>query len=579
MLRELRVHDLALLEAQDAAFGPGLNALTGATGAGKSLVLTALTLLLGGRFAKDMLRTGARAARVEGVFEIEDPEVAAAVLELCGGEPEDATAPLELLVKRRVEAGGRNRCEVQGNLVTVATLRDVGTLLVEIHGQSEHQALLDPTHQVELLDRAAGLVDRRREFGAGLERWRALRDDLEQFVVGSEQVAARIEELEALAAEIGRVEPLAGESETLRRERRLLADAERFATSIGTALGLLDGDAGGADDGASDRLGRAARELDDCAELLPELASAVEALDGALAGVDDAIRALESASGLVRTDPERLEIVDDRLAVLGTLLRRHGPTEENALEAAAAALAEADRLRDGRRDHGALAAEVDALEAQLIQAGVGLNAARRDAAGAFCEAVAAALCELGMPQTRFLVDVDDGDPGDGLDARATRLGLGGLQFVASPNPGEEPRPLARIASGGELARVALAIKSELADADRVPLLVFDEVDADVGPRMGALIGRRLARSAVGRQVLVVTHLPQVAAHAARHLKVEKHVEDGRTTTSITAVTGADREHELAEMIRGAERADEALDQARAMLAEAAEAPCIAVGRP
>jgi DNA repair protein RecN (Recombination protein N) len=558
VLRELRVRNLALLEDAHVVLGPGLNVVTGATGAGKSLLLSGLALLLGGRFSKEMLRTGTETAHVEGVFDLDD-ETARRVAALAG---DDVAPSGEVVVRRRVDASGRNRCEVDGRLVSVAELRDLGRLLCEIHGQSEHQALLESSEQTLLLDRAGGLAADRDAFALKLAASRALRERVAASRTGERERAARVESLDAVVREIRGASLRAGELAELRRERMLLADASRHAEALAAAAALLDDD-----DAAIDRVGRAAREVSATAELLDDVRAAQEALDLAQDRLAEASRRIASARDRVESDPARLEAVEERLALLTRVLRRHGPSEEEALVALAAAESELSDLRAGDGGADALETRLADAERDAIAAGVALNDRRRKAATTFAAAVRRSLADLGMAGTQFVVDVRDGDPGQDLATRATELGLGAVEFLASPNPGEDIRPLAKIASGGELARVALAVKGELGRGDRAVLLVFDEIDADVGPRLGAVIGRRLAEVARGRQALVVTHLPQVAAFADVHLRVAKRTADGRTTAHVEPLESAARELEIAEMIRGEGKGGEALDQARAMLAD------------
>jgi len=562
VLRELRVKNLALLEDAHVAFGPGLNVVTGATGAGKTLLLSALTLVLGGRFAKEMLRTGAESAEAQAIFDLDD-ETARRVAERSGGE-----IATELVVRRRVDASGKNRCEIDGRLVSVGELRDVGRLLCEIHGQSEHQALLDSAEQTILLDRAAKLTDARGQFAAKLAAWRDLAARVAALQSGERDRAARVESLSALVDEIRAAKLRVGEQEEMRRERSLLADAARHAESLAAATSLLEGDddAGSSAEGAIDRVGRAAREIAATAELLAEVRAAEEALDLAQDRLAEAARSIAAARERIESDPARLEAVEDRLAEIGRVLRRHGPTEDDALAAFAKAERELSDLADGEGGADALAKKLADAERDVLAEGAALAEKRRKAAKPFAAAVKKSLGDLGMADTRFVVDVADGDV-----ATATELGLGSIVFLASPNPGEALRPLAKIASGGELARVALAIKGEIGRADRAGLLVFDEIDADVGPRLGVVIGRRLAEVARGRQALVVTHLPQVAAAADVHLRVVKRTASGRTTANVETLSAAAREHEIAEMIRGEGRAKEALDQARSMVADARRA--------
>ncbi len=574
MLRELRIRDLALIESESLLFESGLNVLSGETGAGKSLVLLALSMLLGGRLSRDAIRAGARSASVEGLLELDHPALLSQLADLCGCESDDEEfrAPAQILVKRRADQSGRNRCEVQGHLVSVGTLRKMGVLLVEIHGQSEHQSLLDPVHQADLLDRWAGLEAKRTTFTSSLARWRALRERLRAAQRSASEREARLTQLDEIIETVDRVAPVAGESDDLRRERALLADAERYAGALVAGLAQLE-----RDDEASpvvDRVGRAAREIDRVAELLPSVAQAQAALDEAGDRIADAVRALQDAARDLTTDPARLADVDERLESLTSLLRRLGPTEEDVLTAAENARIEAQDLRDADDAGGRLDEELAAAAQRVIATGLALNKARRKAGGRFAKAVGSAFGELGMAAARLEVEVLDpasGPPAD-LAAGATVTGLGTTRFLASTNAGEAAHALARIASGGELARVALTLKSELAAADSVPVLVFDEVDADVGPRLGAPIGRRLRQVATGRQVIVVSHLPQVAAHAAHHLRVSKRTEKGRTHTQVEAVSGDVRLLEIAAMIRGEERAHEAREQAQAMLDEAGRKP-------
>lgn len=574
MLRELRVRNLALLEDAHVVFGPGLNVVTGATGAGKSLLLSGLTLLLGGRFSKEMLRTGTEQAQVEAIFDVTDAETSRRAAAILGED--GSAAPREIVVRRRVDASGRNRCEIDGRLVSVAELRTFGLLVCEIHGQSEHQALLDPAEQAHLLDRAGKLVEERRRFAAKLAGWRELRERVAALRTGERERAARIDALESLVREVTQAGLRAGEQEELRRERTLLADAARHVESLALASSLLEGgggrDGGEGEDGAIDRVGRAAREVEATAALSDDARGAQEALDFAQDRLAEAARLLVSARDRIRSDPARLEEIEDRLAAIGRVLRRHGPAEEDALAALAKAEQELADLRGGDDGAEGLAQRLAESERALVAAGTELNEKRRRAAKPFAAAIRKSLDDLGMAGTKFVVEVRDGDASQDLAVRATDSGLGAVEFLASPNPGEEIRPLAKIASGGELARVALAIKGELGRADGASLLVFDEIDADVGPRLGAVIGRRLAAVARGRQALVVTHLPQVAAFADVHLRVTKRTAAGRTTAHVEPVEAAARELEIAEMIRGEGKGRQALDQARSMLADADKSP-------
>ncbi|MCE9637828.1 MAG: DNA repair protein RecN [Planctomycetes bacterium] len=553
MLRELRVRNLALLDDVRVAYGEGFHVVTGATGSGKSLLLAALDLLLGGRFSKELLRTGADDVRVEGLFEIADAATRRVVSELLGASSDDDVddPTYEIVLRRRVDANGRNRCEVNGSLVPVSTLRALGRLLVEIHGQSEHQALLESSVQTHLLDRAAGLVERRDAFAAKLAEWHAAAARLADLTGNAAARRARLESIEQVIHEIREAKLHSGEQDELRRERTLLGDATRHAEALAAAIALIDGERDSA--GAVDQLGRAARAIEATSSLDPRVKDALESLETAASAASDAVRTLSDAADRIESNPARLEEVDERIASIGHVLRRHGPTEADAVRTLAEAEAEATGLRCSDGDSSALSAKCAALEQETLDSGRALDDARRKAGKRFAEAVKTSLADLGMPGTRFEVSVG----AEAHASNATALGLSKVEFLVSPNPGEDLRPMARIASGGELARIALSIRGELAGRDGVPLLVFDEIDADVGPRLGAVIGERLRRLAHPkdgpRQVLAVTHLSQVAEAADHHLRVSKRTDDGRTVSSVEVVTGPERERELTEM-RGEKRA-------------------------
>lgn len=551
MLRELRVRNLAILEDVRVPFAPGLNVITGATGSGKSLLLGALELLLGGRASREMLRTGADELRVEGLFEVPDAAQRAALTELLG---DDAFADEDTLVlRRRIDAAGRSKCDAQGAMVPVATLREIGRRLVEIHGQSEHQALLDPAAQTEILDRAGDLVAQRGDFAGKLRAWNAAKDALAAATAGRAERDARLERLDATIDEIRAVKLRAGELDELRAERSLLADATRHAEAVATALRLVDGGDGTAgegtsgetEEGALDRIGRAARGLEHTARVDADVKEALAALEDAASRASDAARTLRAAADRIEANPARLEEVEDRIEKIGRVLRRHGPGEDDALRTLAEAVAAVAEIRGNDLSSDELAARAAALGKDVLVAGRALDAARRKAGAKLSKAVVATLAELGMEGTRF--ELAPADLGDDAAARATSLGLSAVEFLVAPNKGEDLRPLAKIASGGELARIALALRGEIAGGGDVALLVFDEIDADVGPRMGGVIGARLAALAKSRQVLAVTHLPQVAEAAAHHIRAAKRTDGDRTVTAVEVLEGRARREEIEDM--------------------------------
>ncbi|HEU4395717.1 MAG TPA: DNA repair protein RecN [Planctomycetota bacterium] len=568
MLAELEIRDLALLERARLSLRPGLVALTGATGVGKSLVLEALGLLAGGRAAAEIVRRGAAAATVRGLFHL-GPAHAREVAAILGiDEPEGG----ELLVERRVEPGGRGRASANGSPVTVAALRDAARLLVEIHGQSEHQRLLDPAAQAVLLDRAGGCEDEREAFAAALRaarEGRARRADLE--ARGRERLA-RLDYLAHVAKTLESARLRPGEKDELERERSRFDGAERWLADVHLAAEALSEGEGS----AQDRLGAARGALARAAALDASLEAAREHVEEALERVAEAARAAAAARDGASFDPERRAEVEERLDDLDRVLRVHGPTEEDALRAASAAAEEAARLRAEEEDGAAAGERARAADAALAAAARVLVRKRRAAAKSFAAGVLAELRDLSLGKARFEASVGEGS-GD-LAETASENGPGPVEFLFSANPGEPLLPLARVASGGELARVSLALKSRLADADRTPVLVFDEVDAEVGGRLGPAVASKLRSVARGRQVLVVTHLPAIAAAADQHLRVTKGTAGGRTSAGVEELSGPERERELAEMIRGEGRAESGLAAARDLLAEAAP-PAPARRRP
>lgn len=559
MLAELEIRDLALLARARLSLRPGLVALTGATGVGKSLVLEALGLLAGGRADAAVVRTGAPAAVVRGLFHLPPSRAREAAAALGIEEPEGG----ELLLERRVEPGGRGRASANGSPVTVAALREAGRLLFEIHGQSEHQGLTDPRVQAVLLDRAGGAEGHREAFAGALRAAREARDRRRTLEARRRERLARLDYLEHQAATLEAAGIRPGEKAELELERARFDASERFLADLhGAVEALAEGEGS-----AGDRLGAARAALGRAAELDPRLAAARDLAEEAADRAADAAREAAKVRDDAVFDPGRRTEVEERLDALDRLLRVHGPTEEDAIAALEAARTEAAALRAEEEDGGRAGEREEAAARALGGAAKTLVRARRAAARDLEKGILSELSALSLGEARFEIAVEEGE-GDPVET-ATEAGPGPVEFRFSANPGEPMLPLARVASGGELARVALAVKARLADADRTPVLVFDEVDAEVGGRLGPAVAARLRAVARGRQVLVVTHIPSIAAAADQHLRVTKEVAGGRTTAAVEEMEGAARERELAEMLRGEGLAERGLDAARDLLAEAA----------
>jgi DNA repair protein RecN (Recombination protein N) len=570
MLTTLRISGFAIVDQAEVRFGPGLNVLTGETGAGKSIVLEALHLVLGGRMSADVLRDGADEAVVEALFELAPDHPVLARLEAAGiarGEPG------ELLVRRVAARGGRGRAFVNGSLCTVAMLESALRGLADVTGQHEHVGLLDEGSHVALLDAFAGVgapggvLARYRDAYRGAAELSAERDAL---VAAREERARRADYLAFQLGELDAARLRPGEEGDLERERQVLASAERLAEAARTAESLVYGEEGS----AAERVGRALRGVGAAAEVDPRLEGAAALLRSALAELEEAGRALARYADATGGDPERLAAVEERLGTVRSLARKHGGTLD-------AALARAEAMRAELAALGGSAERLEAVERELAlalprAAALAAELSRERAGGAerFCAAVKRELDLLAMGRCR--VEVELAPVEGGLACVGAALGPDGAErarILIAPNPGEAARPLARIASGGELSRILLAVKRALARTDPVDTYVLDEVDAGLGGGVAEAVGRLLAEVARERQVICVTHLPQVAAFADRHLRVEKRVHAGRTATNVVALDAhEERRAEVARMLAGVTVTASAMAHAGALIASARAAP-------
>lgn len=560
MLLELDIRDFALIASARVEFAAGLNVLSGETGVGKSLLVHALAFLVGGKASPQILRSGAKEAEVCGTF-LPPPETARAIEPIVAAEL-DPESPL--LLRRAYSTSGVSRAYVNGRPVAVQQLREVGSLLVDLHGQHEHQSLLSPATQLDVLDRFAGAETKREAFEA---RYRAIREDEARLAALRASASDRADRLDLLrhhAREIELARPVPGELERLEAERVRLANQERIAAAVASAYSELHE----ADDAILGRLKRVERDLARVAELDPTLRPHAEALAEAGTRLSEAAFALGRYG--VAADGEALSQVQERIELLRGLLAKHGPTEEDLLLRKAVLDREIAELANHHEETLGLEERISVGAKGLREAGKALSAARAKAAKRLAERVQRELGGLGMPHARFEVAIAAIGASEGpVDAWAGPTGLERVEFLIAPNPGEPRQPLRKIASGGELARVMLALKAILAEADRVPVLVFDEVDANVGGRLGRAIGEKLCAVAARRQVFCVTHLAPIAAFADRHVLVTKETSHGRTETSFSPLDGDARVEEIAEMVKGKPPTPTTRAQAREMLAEAA----------
>jgi DNA repair protein RecN (Recombination protein N) len=554
ILEELHVRDLALIEEAWLELGPGMTVLTGETGAGKTVLVGALKLLLGERADATLVRAGAAEALVEGRFGGAGEGAGGAG----AGEGAGAGDPIERTARRRVSADGRSRCYLDGEMATVGALADELGPLVDLHGQHDHQELLRVASHAELLDRFAGAAPllavyraafrAHTEAAAALARLQAALGDRER----------RVFALQALVDEIDRVAPEMGEDDAIAARLPRLRHGEKLAAASSAAYRAITDEAG-----AAERLGEAAGALARVAGIDP-------VLDGIAEHVADLDERLGAAAAQLRDygegvdyDPVALEEAEARAAALAVLKRSHGPALSDVIEAREAAATELEQLGEGDAGLTAARAGVAGADATLVTAADALSAARAAASASFEERLADAARDLAMPHARFEAS-RAALPRESWTADGPER----VEFLYAPATGEPARPLARIASGGEVSRVMLALKSVLGDADTVPVLVFDEIDAGIGGATALAVGRRLRNLAAGRQVLVVTHLAQVAAFADAQLVVEKSEDGGRVHTAVHTVTGDDRIAEIARMLSGS-TSETSLAHARELLGSAA----------
>ena len=559
MLRFLRIRNLAVIDAVEVEFEPGFNVLTGETGAGKSILVEAVGLLLGGRASSDLVRTGEAQATIEAIFETD--------------------SSTELIVRREISSQGRSRSFINGALATAGALRELSDRLVELHGQHEHQALLDPVTHLPLLDEFAGhqaLVQRVAEAWANV---RGLREQLDRSQMNGREKAARLELIAFQLGEIEKTAPKLGEDEELAATKQVLASADRVQRLCEESYAALyDSDAA-----VLASLGNVWKRVGELAAIEPQFAPYAEARDGIKSQLEDLAYFLRSYADGVDASPARLQEVEDRLAMLERLKRKYGPTLADVIDRGDQLARERSLLSaDGDRAEDLQLALAAASEA-FLEAARDLSRRRRTHAAVFARELEGLLAELAMARTRFEVRFNELElPPDSWSER----GVDQAEFYISPNVGEAPRPLAKIVSGGELSRVMLALKTIGAtkktpdsvsgrgkprDRSGAKTLIFDEVDAGIGGRVADVVGARLGELGQEFQVLCITHLPQIAARASTQFLIEKSVRSTRTVTTVTKLDSGARVQEIARMIGGASVTDAVRQSARDLLAGNARA--------
>lgn len=557
MLIELHIRNFALIDELRVELGSGFSALTGETGAGKSIVVDAINAALGERVGSEVVRTGADKAVVEAVFDVSDSPNAASIAESLGYEGDDGV----IILSREIAREGRSQCRINGRPATASVVKDISSHLVDIHGQHEHQSLLAPQLHAGIFDawcgekvtalkeRAAAAYSELSKLESELSR---LRSDQRERARLLDLYGFQVDEIQA-----ANLEP--GEEEILEQERNRLANAEKLYAAASEVYQALGDDGGGVD-----ALSNASLSAIRIAHLDPSMEPLIETINNALIAAQEAQSSIRDYMEEVEANPARLENIEDRLNLLRTLKKKYGDSIEEILVYFDETKSKLENLANTEERSGELESNIAAAAKSLKTVCSELTAARREAAPEFAKLVERELADLAMDKTRFQVGIEPAQPGPtGADA---------VEFLISPNPGEPLKPLAKIASGGELSRIMLALKS-VTTAASMPTLVFDEIDTGIGGLTAQVLGEKLGSLATRYQVMCVTHLPQIASRATAHFAVEKYVEGGRSLVRLIPLDGENRVTELARMLGSEESSSAALSHAREMLAVANRGNC------
>lgn len=550
MLAELSIDNFAIIDHLLLRFYPGFTVLTGETGAGKSIIIDALQAALGARTASDVVRGDARFAAVEAVFEV--PPVGSdsaldALLEEYGIEDEGC-----LILRREISSSGRSTARINGRAVPLSALGALGSLLVDIHGQSDHLSILRRDRQLDVLDRYGGLLALRQRAAETVQEYGRLRRELDTLAGGQREAEQRLDLLRFQVDEIEAARLRPDEEDELHAEKNLLVNAERLTHLSTETYEALQGDAG-----AADAVRRAATSMRELAGIDRSLTPLAERLETAQYELEDLAQEARQYRDGVEYDPKRLDEIEDRLDVVNRLRRKYGETISEVLAFGERVRAEMEDIENFDERLADLAAKVEEVEAQAGTLVEELSQARQKTAGGLGEAMREALQGLGLKDTSFETEVTQSESQDGIPVPESGnryayslSGIDTVGFLVSFNPGEPLRPLERVASGGETSRFLLALKSVLAEADRTPTLIFDEVDVGVGGRRGMDVGERMRNLSRSHQVISVTHLPQIAALADQHLTTVKSVAGGRTSVEVRTLETPERIVEIAEMMSG-----------------------------
>jgi len=551
MLSEIRIQNFAIIDKLEVILSPGFNVITGETGAGKSIIIDAVDMMLGGRADTDFIRGGSEKSTVEGVFKLSE-RLMADLRPMLDAEGIELTAPDELTFTREIRSNGRNTARVNGSTVSLQFFRDLGQKLVDIHGQTDHLSLLRPREHLFLLDNYAGLdgvTGPRADLAALVAQIGTLRQEIDSLEQDEAAIARRIDMLNYQIEEIRGVNPKVGEEEALKEESTRLSHAEQLAALMAESMRALEGD----ETNAIELLNQAAVALAKVARIDSNLQEHANLAESLSVQAEEMARSLEHYAENIEHNPARLNEVEDRLDAINRLKRKYGGSVEAVLEFQQKAQQELETITHSEERLIELRDQEDKLLHQIGEKASKVSTLRYGTALKLAEAIESELADLRMEGTRFQVQLEQDEAPDGCYVGERRLafdstGFDRVEFLIAANRGEPLRPLVKVASGGETARLMLALKSVLSRADKTPSLIFDEIDQGIGGRVGTTVGQKLWRLSEAHQVLCVTHMAQLAGFADAHFKVSKATRGDRTVTTISNLDGKMRVNEIAEML-------------------------------
>ena len=556
MLEELVVKNYALIDQLQVRFSRGLNILTGETGAGKSIMIGALGLVMGLKADTETLRSGASEIDVSGIITLEDnPEVKTWLGEQ-GVEAENGM----IIIRRVVKKNGKSTIFVQSVPFTLSALRELTGMLFDLHGQHEHQSLLSAENHRKLLDHYGAVTSEVTAFSGLHNRLVKLREEYSALIAEQQERTRKVELLEYAIQEIGEAKLKVGEEQLLRSEQNLLANHEKLVHLIEDVYSATAESRGGALAG----LRQARASLAEVVKIDSAMSQSSRQLENAFFEIEDFVQNLGRYKGSIDFDPSRLEQIEERLDLIKRLEKKYGGSIEAVLAYREDSQKQLESIQGSDAKQKKLEGEISALEKELRAGAEKVTGLRKQASAGLQRKIVEELIQLGMPKVRFSVQIED-RTGAGGKVVYSSTGKDVVEFLISPNPGEPYKKLAQIASGGELSRIMLAIKSVLAESDHINSLIFDEVDAGIGGEVAIAVGERLKRLARSKQVLCITHLATIAAQADNHIKVQKVIQAGRTVTRVSPVTGSERQQEIARMLAGDKTGDTSLKHAQELL--------------